>query len=291
MGKLMTSKFELRCATEAEFSVAVDWAKSEGWNPGLKDIDAFFRADPDGFIMGFLDGQPISSISVVRYGNDYGFLGFYIVHENFRSRGYGLQTWNYGLHHLEGRTIGLDGVVAQQENYARSGFELFGRNIRYSGQVETEPNRKLSPGIVPMRSDHLPTLMRYDTAKFRSPREAFMSAWASEDPADLRWTFVSKDTNCVNGYATIRQCFDGYKIGPLFADNETIAQDLFQACLTKAVPGTDIVLDVPEKNVLAVKLAQSAGLEPVFETARMYLGRAPNHPVEHVYGITTFELG
>lgn len=287
----MTTKFELRSVTEAEFSVAVDWAKSEGWNPGLKDIEAFFRADPDGFVMGFLDGRPISSISVIRYGDDYGFLGFYIVHEDFRSRGFGLRTWNYGLNHLEGRTIGLDGVVAQQENYSRSGFRLYGRNIRYSGQAKPDVGRTLPSGIFPMRSQYLQALIDYDVAIFRDPRKAFLTAWASWDPADVRWTFVSMDTNRVKGYATIRQCFDGFKIGPLFADDGAVAQRLFQACLTRVAPGTNIVLDVPEERVLAVKLAESAGMVPVFETARMYLGDVPKHPFERVYGITTFELG
>ena len=35
--------------------------------------------------------------------------------------------------HLSGRTVGLDGVVAQQDNYRRSGFALAWRNARYEG--------------------------------------------------------------------------------------------------------------------------------------------------------------
>jgi hypothetical protein len=34
-----------------------------------------------------------------------------------------------------------------------------------------------------------------------------------------------------------------------------------------------------------------AGLEPVFETARMYAGAPPAIPVDRVYGVTSFELG
>jgi len=32
-------------------------------------------------------------------------------------------------------------------------------------------------------------------------------------------------------------------------------------------------------------------MRPVFEAARMYRGPAPDLPLEHIYGITTFELG
>jgi hypothetical protein len=38
---------------------------------------------------------------------------------------------------LAGCTIGLDGVVAQQGNYLKSGFQLAYRNIRYQG-VQTK---------------------------------------------------------------------------------------------------------------------------------------------------------
>ena len=50
-------------------------------------------------------------------------------------------------------------------------------------------------------------------------------------------------------------------------------------------------LDVPEPNFAGVALARKAGLEPVFETARMYCGGDPGLPLERVFGITSFELG
>jgi hypothetical protein len=38
-------------------------------------------------------------------------------------------------------------------------------------------------------------------------------------------------------------------------------------------------------------MAQEAGMAPVFETARMYAGPAPDLPLAQIYGITSFELG
>lgn len=59
--------------------------------------------------MGFAVDQPVSSISVVRYGSDYGFLGFYIVHPEYRGAGIGMATWNAGIAYLKARTVGVDG--------------------------------------------------------------------------------------------------------------------------------------------------------------------------------------
>lgn len=41
----------------------------------------------------------------------------------------------------------------------------------------------------------------------------------------------------------------------------------------------------------AVALATRAGLEPVFETARLYRGPDPGLPLASIFGVTTFELG
>ena len=70
----------------------------------------------------------------------FAFLGFYIVRPELRGRGFGLRLWQAGLAHAGSRAVGLDGVVAQQDNYRKSGFKLAYRSIRYGG-VPTRPGR------------------------------------------------------------------------------------------------------------------------------------------------------
>jgi len=41
----------------------------------------------------------------------------------------------------------------------------------------------------------------------------------------------------------------------------------------------------------AIAFAESLGLAPVFETARMYTGSIPPLRIDRVFGVTTFELG
>src|SRR5262245_48464717 len=127
------SRFVVRRMSAADVARSCAWAAAEGWNPGLYDALAFHAADPNGFLVGELDGEPVASISVVRYGSDFGFLGFYIVVPAVRGKGWGIGIWREGMAHLAGRLVGLDGVVAQQDNYRRSGFELAWRNVRHEG--------------------------------------------------------------------------------------------------------------------------------------------------------------
>src|SRR5262249_27238723 len=116
--------------TRGDLDLAVAWAAREGWNPGRRDADCFHAADPAGFLIGERGGMPLATISVVAYDAAFGFLGFYIVEPEARGQGYGLQIWRAGMAHLGARNIGLDGVVAQQDNYRKSGFALAYRNIR-----------------------------------------------------------------------------------------------------------------------------------------------------------------
>jgi hypothetical protein len=109
-------------------------ATAEGWNPGLHTGPCFFATDPGGFFVGELHGRPISCISCVAYDDSFGFVGLYIVHPEFRGRGYGLQTWRAGMAHLGTRNVGLDAVLAQQSNYQRSGFAVAHAHIRYQGE-------------------------------------------------------------------------------------------------------------------------------------------------------------
>jgi GNAT superfamily N-acetyltransferase len=276
---------EIRTTSHAELDLAVDWAAAEGWNPGLEDAECFHAADPDGFLMGFLDGEPVASISVIRYADDFAFLGFYIVRPEFRGRGYGFRLWQAGMARLEGRTVGLDGVVAQQANYARSGFALAHRNIRYGGEVRLDA--PLHRRLVAIGRDLAPAVTAYDRTFFPAPRDSFLRCWLRPEQ---RKGIALVDEGRIRGYGVIRRCRTGHKVGPLFAETAQAADLLFRA-LAGGVEDGPIFLDVPEPNRSGIALAARYGLAPAFETARMYRGSAPAPPLDRIYGITTFELG
>ena len=161
-------RYQIRAMSLREIGIAIDWAAAEGWNPGVNDAACFHAADPDGFLAGLLDDELVATISVVRYGASFGFLGLYIVKPAHRGCGYGLSLWNAGLAHLGQRTIGLDGVVAQQDNYRRSGFGLAYRNVRYQGAKVSQPPEDRR--IVPLSSIGFDELDDYDRSVFLADR-------------------------------------------------------------------------------------------------------------------------
>ncbi len=276
--------YQIRNMTAEDLEIAVEWAALEGWNPGLADARSFQAADRNGFLVGLLDGVPIASISAVNYGGIFSFIGFYIVRSDQRGRGYGWRLWQAAMHQLQDVPCGLDGVVAQQENYRKSGFVLAHRNIRYGGEVSVEASA--DPRIRPVGGRLRPAVERYDRAHFPAPRPGFLDSWL--DPT-LRHCLAFVEDGAVKGYGVIRPCRDGRKIGPLFAERADIAEALFQA-LAMSGEGP-VFLDLPEPNIAARALAERFGLQPIFETARMYLGGDPGLPLQRIFGITTFELG
>lgn len=281
----MSGRIEIRSMTAAETDLAVDWAAAEGWNPGLDDARCFRAEDPDGFLMAFLDGEPAAGISVVNYGPTFGFLGFYICRPELRGRGIGYRLWQAGMAHHSGRVVGLDGVVDQQDNYRKSGFDLAYRNIRHSGRPSVPvPD---DPRLVPIGPDLADAVIAYDRPFFPAPRATFMNCWLG-GATRTGWALV--EGGRIAGYGVVRACRDGAKIGPLFADDAAGADLLFRR-LAGSVPGSMVALDTPEPNAEAVALARRYGLEPSFETARMYRGPAPDLPLPRLFGVTTFELG
>lgn len=272
--------------TRDDLDIAIAWAAGEGWNPGLDDADAFFAADPGGHHIAREDGEPVAVISAVRYGTGFGFVGFYITRPERRGEGIGHGLWQHALATLGDRTVGLDGVVDQQHNYRKSGFALAHRNIRMSGIAAG--GSALDPRLAMIGRGIFPSIRDYDRRFFPEERDAFLAAWLG--PSETRRGLALIEDGAVRGYGVLRACEGSFKIGPLFAETAEEAEVLFTA-LSAQVAGQEIMLDVPEPNAAALALAENHGLSPVFETARMYKGPAPDLPLECTFGITTFELG
>ena len=280
------SNLRIRAMRPDEIAMAADWAAAEGWNPGLADAACFATVDPQGFFIGEIDGEPAAIISCVNYDARFSFLGFYIVRPDLRGRGYGMRIWNAAIAHAQARVIGLDGVVAQQENYKKSGFRLAYANVRYGGAVAAPP-ASAPAGVVALTEIPFAAVVADDAMVFPAPRAAFLRAWI-DTPGHVGRALVRDGK--LAAWGVIRPSRTGRKIGPLVADNRAAAEAVLAALLKVAGDGP-VFLDVPSVNRDAVALAQDLGLAPVFETARMYTGAIPPLRLERVFGVTTFELG
>ena len=286
-----TPDFHIITAGPEHLPIIREWAAAEGWNPGPNDGRVFHAQDPEGFFIGYLGDTPVSSVSVVNYGDDFAFLGFYLVAPEHRGKGLGWATWQHGVKHAGTRVIGLDGVLAQQESYRKSGFELVYRTWRYGGKIPQEPvSGPRDPRIVPVQEADQDAVAAFEAACFPADRRRFLAAWlATEGNHGL--ALIENGT--LRGFGVVRPALEGARIGPLLADAPEVAAALFDALAADmAAEGVQtIAMDVPETNTAGRDIALARGLEPAFENARMYTGPVRPVAVDRIFGVFTLEVG
>ena len=292
----MSDTLDIRQMTRPEVDELVEWAAREGWNPGLHDAELFWATDPDAFIAAELGGELVGGGAITSYGGAFGFMGFFIVRPAFRGRGLGNRLWHARRERLLARlepdaAIGMDGVFAMQDYYAKGGFVFSHRNIRFRALIPQQPP-VASPGpgpgrIIPLAGIPFEQVLAYDRSCFPASRPGFLSGWIGQPDA---LALGCLDDQGLRGFGVLRRCREGCQVRPLFADDGDVAEALYTG-LSGFAAGGPVFLDVPENQPDALALVQRHGMEEVFGCARMYLGPAPALDHGRVFGVTTFELG
>lgn len=268
-----------RTATRTELDQILGWAADEGWNPGQDDATPFYSADPQGFFVAERDGRIVAAISVVNHSDDFAFLGLYIVTPDCRGQGVGYALWRYALDHAGPRSIGLDGVAEQQDNYAGSGFVKVSRTIRYSGFIPPQ----LDNGITVAGPEMTEDLIAREAAASGAIKRRFLQNWFKE--TSTRRTLYCTGTGA---FCTVRACVGTAKIGPLVAEHPVDAKRLMQHAAH--VFGPELVIDVPAGSPQLIAICNGFSMQAGFETARMYRGLF-EHTAPDLFAAATLELG
>lgn len=267
----------------------IKWAEFEGWNPGVFDAEVYYSTDPNGFYGFYLNGVLVAGGAIVSYNKEYGFMGLFIVQPELRGKGIGRKLWYLRRDLLiarlkKGASIGMDGVIDMQPFYKKGGFEIVFKDERYENRGKS---LTVDLHIGPISEEDLPKIRQYDKHCFGFDRSKFLNPWIN---LPHNKTYAYKMGETIMGFAVVRKVIKGYKIGPLFADNPKIGEELYKACLN-AVAGELLYIDIPLINKNAIALVKKYKATYVFECARMYYGKPPIMELDKIFGITTFELG
>jgi ribosomal-protein-alanine N-acetyltransferase len=293
----MASFLKIRPLEKADIPHVTAWARAENFAPGAGDIAIYRHTDRQGVWVGWLGREPVGCIAGVRYNAEYGFIGLYLVVPEQRGHGYGVQLWEHALEHLADLPcIGIEAAPDRLDDYARWGFEAASPTTRWqrlAGEDDPDLCGALPPGLRLLQGKDIPAMavQAYDAQREPSPRPHFLADWL-QHPAGSVLALVDGDGRC-HGFGRIRPCLlrkgEGWRIGPLLADSESLATLLLQG-LIQHHDGV-VLIDTPGANPAAAPLMESLGFHPISRTVRMYRGAPPAVSLADVYGLACLELG
>jgi hypothetical protein len=113
----MRVSYVIRNLREDEVNIPIEWAREEGWNPGLHDGACHYPVDPSGWFCADYDGEVIGVGVATNYDETFCFGGFYIVKDNCRHHGIGWDICSAIFAHAGDRNFGVDGVYEMQDKY------------------------------------------------------------------------------------------------------------------------------------------------------------------------------
>lgn len=278
--------YRIREMTESDAKQVWEWARKENWNPGLHDWKIFPAVNPDGCFVGILDDEIISSATAVQYDKKYGFGGMYIVKLEYRGQEYGLAIAQHAMNYLADigvECIGCDAVPDKVAIYQRLGFHPAYEITRYKYRVHEECQEVCRS----IKEDQFNAIAEYDLKVSKISRKPLLKVllWSSEAISCAEY----KGEQPI-GFAIARPAYEGYRIGPCFADSADIARRLLETIFARLEEKT-LFIDVPKVNVSAVSLVRSYGMKSGFTCIRMYTTSKYNQDASYIYGNTTFEVG
>ncbi|XP_078347365.1 holothin acyltransferase-like [Oculina patagonica] len=288
--------------TVEEFeSVIINAMAKEGWRPGLKDAECFLTCDPSGAFVGELNGKPVCTINLTRYDDSFIFSGCYMVNKEYRGKGYGIKMKNVAFAYAkQSRSIGIvSAALGSEQVYKRWGFcsHFYGATFVFhlpTAMTHFPETSERSVKVKSIEEVNLEALFMYDTAVFGFERHAFLSKWLRVAGSHAR-VAVNNEGSIV-GYTVARPLFvkeEGYKIGPLFADSEAVAEKLLRGVFEELFRQGDsralvVSIDAPTKK--ATELCERLQGKRAFELVYMVTNGLPDARFDKWFGYTSTQL-
>ena len=295
----MDNLLTIKPLSEADIEFVTEISRKEGFAPGVGDLGIYKNTDKQGLWVGWLHDNPIGCIAGVRYNNDYGFLGLFLVIEQFRGNGFGIQLWKKALSHLSDLPcVGLEAAPERIADYSKWGFEISSKTTRWqlfgNGKLlEDRFGDDVLNNYSFVEGSSIPqnAVEKFDEKRETTSRPHFLSSWLNH-PAGKVIAVIDQDKRC-HGFGRIRPCLlqngDGWRIGPLMAETPKLLKILLIK-LIYSHPGL-IIIDAPGLNDYASEVFIELGFQSESETFRMYKGSQPPVSMNDVYGLACLELG
>ncbi|KAK5117226.1 hypothetical protein LTR62_005843 [Meristemomyces frigidus] len=224
-----------------------------GWNRSDADLETFLNKPSGSSMLALIDStaskdhQVCGHVAALVNANKTGWFSLFVVNEVHRGIGMGGKLFSVAMDEFRKQGIeivGLDGVAEQRQTYERRGFvsSPFGM-VR----VMTRPVLEKMPLTVEAAEMsgtffniyeiplHLLAAHELRYTGFERPalwsNEYFFERDDVDGVALVRGGDLPQGVDDVRGWAIVRRCFQGSRVGPLYAESAEVAQAVLQKAM------------------------------------------------------------
>jgi GNAT superfamily N-acetyltransferase len=230
------------------------------------------------------------TVGFLRYSRCYSWLSMMLVHPDDRRTGVGARLMETAMDGLAGeRCIRLDATPLGEPLYRRFGFTGEFELVRASIAVASGDFGPVPEYVSPMRDGDLSSAFARDHEVFGADRSVLLASFYSRAP-HLAW--IAKRGDALLGFCFGRTGYLYRQLGPVVAEDASVARDLVVRCLHGQPDGTTVAVDVPRHKPEWITWLESVGFATERPFLRMRRGEneGSGH-AEHQFAIAGPEFG
>uniref|UniRef100_A0A1X7UXX9 YitH/HolE acetyltransferase (GNAT) domain-containing protein n=1 Tax=Amphimedon queenslandica TaxID=400682 RepID=A0A1X7UXX9_AMPQE len=300
--------FTLRLARSVQdLSIYKQVCKEQGWLLGKHDLELFYATDPTGYYIGYLQDQPVSITSFVKYGRgQLTIIGMFGVLQKFQNKGFMSVIRNVIANKSCDENNCLFGfAIPEKEEIFVKNFDMYTAWVDYeftfkakeAAYVLNDPLQSIALDLY--QEPDFGKLLRYDSEVFNQPRRGFLETLVSL-PSCTSIVASIPGSGEIVGYCAIRETTDDEVsyFSPWFANDVNIAQALLKKAALFACERNDKIKFksiMPGINEDGIGLVQMFSPLQVDKHIRLCIGNIPesvtNNSKKRVFGISSPCLG
>lgn len=276
MGEKGPTQVLMRTMTRGDIRAGLRLCRLSGWNQLEEDWATFLEFNPGGSRLAEKDGQVVGTVATLRFGDRFSWLSMVLVDPAARREGIGTRLLYEGLALLENEScIRLDATPAGRELYRQYGFADEYPITRLTTTASVTRNASEKGLVRRMTEQDLPAIFARDHGTFGADREPLLRSLFARSP-EYAWVADGPE---IQGYCFGRPGFLYEQLGPIIAENETVARDLLSQCLAQKT-SYRLGVDAPQHSSSWLWWLKSAGFAEERSFMRMYRGdnRYPGRP-------------
>ena len=226
------------------------FSRAAKWNPSFSDADLYFNPETSHFYLGYVNYVPAFSVGFTIYKDPkIMFAGMYYCLPEYRHVGNCFLYATNKFHELKKTCdiLALPGTPLMGRKYEnKMGVKIRGKIFRRRLFIEPEKlcNKNYDTSVLKNVNDiDINNLIKFDRSVCGYDRSAVLKKLPLVDPINTS-VLVHQTNGEIKGYGMLRRCVEGYKIGPLLAENVTVASEILWALKTKVLGLGEILVTV-----------------------------------------------